>query len=146
MAKRWEAIRNWLGRIGLFANVVFVLLLGLAVTGGITTTLWLSVGGGLAIVPAGTTVLDLLKLGLTVTAGIGGVVALVVAYRKQRFGEHAEQRLNAADAREDTKLFNERFGAAADKLGATEPANQLAGIYAMGGLGRRLGHRSPNLH
>ncbi|MFD0559591.1 pentapeptide repeat-containing protein [Stackebrandtia endophytica] len=106
----------------------------MTVTAGITTVLWAGAGGGLAVVPANTSVLDLLKLGLTVTAGIGGVVALVVAYRKQRLNETAEQRLDAAATREDTKLFNERFGAAAQLLASAEPANRLAGIYAMAGL------------
>jgi len=133
--QRWPGVvRGWLGRVGLFINVALVLLLGLTVTAGITTVLWAGAGGGVAVIPANTSVLDLLKLGLTVTAGIGGVVALVVAYRKQRLNETAETRLDAAATREDTKLFNERFGAAAQMLASPEPANQLAGIYALAGL------------
>src|SRR5436309_1843818 len=46
--------------------------------------------------------LDLAKLVLAVLGGIGAVVALVVAYRKQQLGE-------AAERRENTKLYNERF-------------------------------------
>ena len=133
-AGRPAAVRTWLGRIGQFANVAFVLLLGVAVTAFVTAGLWWGAGGDLAVVPEKTSVLDLLKLGLTVTAGMGGVVALVVAYRKQKVHETAETRLDAAAEREDTKLFNERFGAAAEMLSSSEPARQLAGIYAMAGL------------
>src|SRR5437762_5625162 len=38
------------------------------------------------------------------------------------------------DRREQTKLFNERFGRAADQLGSDNPAVRLAGVYALAGL------------
>lgn len=34
--------------------------------------------------------LEAVKIALAVVAGVGGVVALVVAYRRQRIGEHAK--------------------------------------------------------
>ncbi|WP_436528544.1 hypothetical protein [Actinoplanes sp. HUAS TT8] len=68
-----------------------------------------------------------MKIALAVVAGIGGVVALTVAYRKQG---HAE----AAERRENTKLFSERFGKAAEQLGSDKAAVRLAGVYAMAGL------------
>ncbi|MEV6157061.1 hypothetical protein AB0L53_42655 [Nonomuraea sp. NPDC052129] len=78
--------------------------------------------------------LDLLKLSFAVVAGVGGVIALVVAYRKQQVTEAAEHRQQAAHQREDTKLFNERFSTVSDKLGHDSPAVRLAGIHALAGL------------
>lgn len=63
------------------------------------------------------TELDVAKLALTIVAGIGGVVALTVAYRRQHQIEE--------------NTFLERFGAAATQLGSTAPAVRLAGAYAM---------------
>lgn len=58
-----------------------------------------------------------LKTALTVVAGVGGAVALVVAYRRQRDLEQGR--------------FVERFGAAAAQLGDPDAAVRLAGVYAM---------------
>lgn len=95
---------------------------------------------------------DLLKIAFAFAAGVGGVVALVTAYRRQRVAEFAqdlaaqtEQRIHSteqhqqeiasrAEAREDTRLFNERFTTAAGQLGSESPAVRLAGVYAMAGL------------
>ena len=98
-----------------------------AVTGGL---LWWSLGRPALPTAAALTprdVLDLSKLSLAVTAGTGGIVALVVAYRRQRFHELESQR-------EHIKLCNERFGRAADQLGSDRPAVRLAGIHAFSGL------------
>ncbi|MGY1946294.1 pentapeptide repeat-containing protein [Nocardia asiatica] len=57
---------------------------------------------------------------MTVVAGVGGVVALVIAYRRQRDLEQSR--------------FVERFGAAAAQLGATDVAVRIAGVYAMAGV------------
>lgn len=70
---------------------------------------------------------EAIKIVLAIVAGIGGVVALTVAYRKQDLGE-------AAEHREDTKLFTDRFGKAADQLGSEHAAVRLAGVYAMSRL------------
>ncbi|MBB5913987.1 hypothetical protein BJY24_002854 [Nocardia transvalensis] len=63
--------------------------------------------------------IDLTKLAFTVVGGIGGVVALVIAYRRQRDIEQGR--------------FVERFGAAAAQLGSGDVAVRLAGVYAMAG-------------
>ncbi|PSL57128.1 hypothetical protein B0I31_102105 [Saccharothrix carnea] len=68
--------------------------------------------------------LDLVRLALIVTGGIGGLVALVVAYRKQKINETAE-------FREETKLINEHFNAACAQLGHDSPAVRMAGVYAL---------------
>jgi hypothetical protein len=80
------------------------------------------------------TFFNLLKIAFAVAAGIGGVVALVTAYRRQRIAEFAEGRGNLAENREQSRLFNERFTAAADQLGNDNPAIRLAGVYAMARL------------
>ena len=99
-----------------------------------------------------TTLYDLLKVAFAVAVGIGGVVALVTAYRRQRVaefahelaariedradrGEEENQKLAArTEEREATRLLNERFATAAGQLGSESPAVRLAGIYAMAGL------------
>jgi len=63
---------------------------------------------------------DVVKLAFAVVAGLGGAVALVVAYRRQRDLE--------------VSRFTEQFGAAASQLGGPVPAIRLAGVYAMAAL------------
>ncbi|WP_223859505.1 pentapeptide repeat-containing protein [Pseudarthrobacter sulfonivorans] len=63
---------------------------------------------------------DLTRLALTIAAGVGGVVALVVAYRRQRDLEQGR--------------FVEGFGAAAKQLGDADVAVRMAGVYAMAGV------------
>src|SRR5664279_2025441 len=67
--------------------------------------------------------LDVTKLALTVVGGAGAIVALTVAYRRQK---------DVEDGR-----FTERFGAAAAQLGASTPAERLGGVYAMAGVAAR---------
>lgn len=99
------------------------------------------------------TLFELLKLVFAMVAGIGGVAALVVAYRKQRVAEHtnklaefAHQLAHAADARAEVtkalaeaaderakleterngiRLFNERFAEASEQLGSDKAAVRL---------------------
>lgn len=80
-----------------------------------------------AVTPSLADVLEIIKISLAVVAGIGGVVALVVGYRKQRVTE-------AGEAREQTKLYAERFDQASDKLGSDSPAVRLAGVHALASL------------
>jgi hypothetical protein len=60
-------------------------------------------------------------------AGAGALVALVVAYRRQRVSE-------ATSAHDRTRVFNERFTAIAAQIGDDQPAVRLAGVHAMAGL------------
>lgn len=85
--------------------------------------------------------LESVKILLGIVAGIGGVVALVVAYRRQKVPEYAEQRADVAQRRSDegeqrerTRLLNERFKDAAAQLGDNNPTVRLAGGYAMANL------------
>jgi hypothetical protein len=98
-------------------------LIGLTVFALAAALLWAALG-----VPAASSArLDIIKVALTVVAGVGGVVALVVAYRKQRVTESAE-------TREHLKLLNERFGAACNQIGNEAPTVRLAGVYALASL------------
>lgn len=78
--------------------------------------------------------LSLLRISLTVVAGIGGIVALVVAYRKQRIGEAQHQREESAARRENQKHYSERFAKASELLGSEQSAVRLAAVYALGSL------------
>ncbi|MBF6278055.1 pentapeptide repeat-containing protein [Nocardia nova] len=69
---------------------------------------------------AGGNPIDVTKLAFTVVGGVGGVLALVIAYRRQRDLEQ--------------NRFVERFGAAAGQLGASDVAVRIAGVYAMAGV------------
>lgn len=87
------------------------------------------------------TAFDLLKLAFAVVAGLGAVVGLVVAYRRQRVledetrrAEAAHRRAEAAASREITRLFTERFESASDKLGSEHAAVRLAGVHALAHL------------
>ncbi|MCC8249145.1 pentapeptide repeat-containing protein, partial [Saccharothrix luteola] len=81
-----------------------------------------------------TELLDLLKIGLAVVGGLGAVVALAVAYRKQQVSEAAHHIAAWQEQRERTKFLNERYGKAAEQLGHDKSAVRLAGVYAIVGL------------
>ncbi|WP_406034369.1 pentapeptide repeat-containing protein [Nocardioides sp. NBC_00163] len=74
------------------------------------------------------------KLALGVVAGMGGVVALVVATRRQRLGEADHGRQERATVRDETRLFAERFAQATQQLGSDQAAVRVAGVYALAGL------------
>jgi uncharacterized protein YjbI with pentapeptide repeats len=112
--------------VRLLGSVVVVVLIALLIAAGAT------VGLGFLLFgwhfwnepvprPAGDASLtDPVKIALTIVAGIGGVVALVVAYRKQAMAERVENR--------------DRYGAAVTQLGNPDPTVRLAGVYAMANL------------
>ncbi|MEW1586871.1 hypothetical protein AB0283_15670 [Micromonospora vinacea] len=155
---RVPELRLWGIRRTIALAVAAALLL---VSGLIVAALWYAGWPGYkrdATVTAAT-MFDLLKLVFAVVAGIGGVAALVVAYRRQRVAEHtnalaefAQQLAYAADVRAEVskalaeaaderaktetdrngvRLFNERFAKASEQLGSEKAAVRLAGVYAM---------------
>ena len=69
----------------------------------------------------------ILQLVFASVAGAGALVALIVAYRRQKIAE-------ADSAHDRTRVFNERFTAIAAQLGDVQPAVRLAGVHAMAGL------------
>ena len=68
-----------------------------------------------------------LQLVFASVAGAGALVALVMAYRRQRVAE-------TATAYDRTRVLNERFTTIADQFGHDRPAVRLAGVNAMAGL------------
>ena len=60
-------------------------------------------------------------------AGAGALVALVMAYRRQRVAE-------TATAHDRSRVLNERFTTIAAQLGDAQAAVRLAGVHAMAGL------------
>lgn len=120
-------------------HLAVVLLLAMLVSLGSGSLLWLALGQPRLSPPTPgplkpSDLYNGIKLALAVVAGIGGVVALVVAYRRQRFAEREHHRAEAAVVREDTKLFTERFDKASQQLGSDKAAVRLAGVYALASL------------
>ncbi|MFD0307177.1 pentapeptide repeat-containing protein [Streptomyces sp. NPDC127119] len=74
-----------------------------------------------------TTLFDLIKLAFGVVAGAGALVALVMAYRRQRVDEDGA-------LRDATRLHTERFTTAVSQLGDESVAVRLGGIHALAGL------------
>lgn len=83
---------------------------------------------------ASQTLFDLVKLSFGVVAGAGALVALVVAYRRQRVDEAGALREEAGEAREATRLHTERFTTAVGQLGEESAAVRLGGVHALAGL------------
>ncbi|MEU8228541.1 hypothetical protein AB0C12_02945 [Actinoplanes sp. NPDC048967] len=87
------------------------------------------------------TVFDLLKIVFAAVAGVGGVVALVMAYRRKRVAEASNQlaEIGASldkerERREQARHLNERFTTASSQLGDENAAVRLAGVYAPAAL------------
>lgn len=140
--KLWLLFRKCIGDLSQLANVLWVVLLGVIIASGVILLVWLIADKpDVSSLAKGMTLIDLIRTALLVTGGVGGVVALVVAYRKQRLGERNEkrdeiaaERASRAEDREDQKLLNERFAAASEQLGSEIAMNRFAGVYAMAGL------------
>lgn len=119
-------------RFGLLLSALLTVAVGAGVAALCAFALWELLGEP-KLAPARpgpltpTDIYDGIKIALTVVGGIGGVIALVVAYRKQRYSE-------TAHAREDYRLYTERFRAASEQLGSDKAAVRLAGAYAMASL------------
>ncbi|MFE7930741.1 pentapeptide repeat-containing protein [Streptomyces sp. NPDC057456] len=73
------------------------------------------------------TLFDLVKLSFGVVAGAGALVALIVAYRRQRVDEDGA-------LRDATRLHTERFTTAVSQLGSESAAVQLGGVHSLAGL------------
>lgn len=147
MSTRQNNSRPWWKR--LTPQVIAVVILALVVAGVATMTLnWLLRGEPFwswpnpVPVPAATGTrdakgaepLDLVKVALTIAAGLGGAVALTVAYRKQQLAERDEQRALREETRSQDRVHRDQYGAGAAQLGDEDPAVRLAGVYAMANL------------
>ena len=111
-----------LGKCGSVAFDLLFAAVSLAVSGGILVVVasWLVLWAVIPTTTSAANPIDLTKVALSVTAGVGGAVALVVAYRRQRDVEQGR--------------FIERFVAAARQLGDKDVAVRIAGAYAMAGV------------
>ncbi|MFB8347900.1 pentapeptide repeat-containing protein [Streptomyces niveus] len=114
-----------IGRALAFSFGVAVLVAG-GVFGGLWVLLDVKEIGATAKLDA-KTLFDLVKLSFGVVAGAGALVALVVAYRRQRLDEVGAHR-------EATRLHTERFTQAVEQLGSDSPAIRLGGVHALAGL------------
>ncbi|QIS14289.1 pentapeptide repeat-containing protein [Nocardia arthritidis] len=112
----WGRLGDRLHRAALLLAVVTVVVGGLGIAALTWWLLWWAFGAK-AETP---NQVDLTKIALSVAAGVGGAVALVVAYRRQRDLERGR--------------FAELFGAAAKQLGDTDVAVRVAGVFAMAGV------------
>ena len=120
----------------LIVHVILLLGLAVAVAAAVGVLLWAVVrqpigvdttGAPTAAVWTAQDRLDAVKVVLTVVGGVGAVVALTVAYRRQR--------LHEVDAyRDDSKVLLDRYGKAADLLGAPDASVRIAGVYAFAAL------------
>lgn len=107
----------------MFAHVAILLIIGIGLTAALIVGSWF-----LFDQPAASRErLDLVKIVLAIVGGIGGVVALTVAYRKQHQGE-------SDGTREQHKVYTERYVKAAEQMGHTSAPVRAAGIYAMAEL------------
>jgi hypothetical protein len=116
----------------------------LAVVGGGIGALWLLNTwavrhvGGMDAHDAANLRLDAIKTALTVAAGLGAGVTLLVALRKQSITERG-QRFAEEDSRE--QRITVLYVAAVDQLGNDKAAVRLGGLYAL----ERLGQDNPKL-
>lgn len=127
MGIRRSSKREQRSRMALGAHVALVLVVAVASAAAIGAALWWLLGyPPLRQAGSWTTAnsFEFAKIVLALIGGMGAVVALVIAYRKQHLGEAAEQR-------EDIKLFAERFTKASDQLGSDKAPVRLAGMYAI---------------
>lgn len=136
-SSRHRTVRRALGRrprtpgMPLIVHVTLLLGLAAAVAVVVGALLWDVLGQPASVgMPGSWSVrdqLDAVKVVLTVVGGVGAVVALTVAYRRQR--------LHEVDAyREDTKVLLDRYGKAAELLGAPDASVRTAGVYAFAAL------------
>ncbi|WP_369192446.1 pentapeptide repeat-containing protein [Streptomyces sp. R08] len=110
--------------------LILAFTIALTVAGGVFYTAW-DLLGARGLKPEhrldSSTLFDLVKLSFGVVAGAGALVALIVAYRRQRVDEDGA-------LRDATRLHTERFTTAVSQLGDDAPAVQLGGVHALAGL------------
>lgn len=107
----------------LVVHVALLLALAAAVAAGVGVVLWGVLGRPTGVQER----LDAVKVVLTVVGGVGAVVALTVAYRRQRLTE-------VDSHREDAKVLLDRYAKAAELLGAPDASVRVAGVYAFAAL------------
>ena len=112
------------------AVVVWIVFVGLARLQGAHIEWWWAESGDLE----GRSLFDLSRSTATLVALLGGLFAVVYAYRKQRFEEAAGRRADEENVRERDQALAERYQEAAAQLGHDNAAVRLAGVHAMSRL------------
>lgn len=76
---------------------------------------------------------DAIRIGLTLAAGVGAAVALVVAFRRQKVLEEDREgkRADGAADREVQRALHERYQVATAQLGHDNLTIRLAGVFAL---------------
>lgn len=124
--------KRWRNRRGTWWWAILVIVVPVA---GLTgTAVWLL--PTLVDVVAPGDQLEIIRIALTVGAGTGGVVALVLAGRRQWSIEHAHK-ATEHDAAE--RRITELYTKAVDQLGSDHAAVRLGGLYAL----ERLANTTP---
>ncbi|MFI6866995.1 pentapeptide repeat-containing protein [Nocardia sp. NPDC050406] len=118
--RHWGLFGMGFGRRGRRSGLLLSVLTGVLVAAAVAGCSWWLLWTLLGVEPETPNRLQLTMIALAVTAGVGGAVALVVAYRRQRDLERGR--------------FADVFGAAAAQLGAADVAVRIAGVYAMAGV------------
>ena len=130
-ARQGDAGEARLWHLGTALAVSFtVAVVGLAGLAGLAWLAWVLLGlAGYRHhgAPALHDTVGVLQLVFATVAGAGALVALIVAYRRQKIAE-------ADSVHDRTRVFNERFTTIAAQLGDAQPAVRLAGVHAMAGL------------
>ena len=85
--------------------------------------------------------LEIVRVALTIVAGVGGLVALTVAYRRQLWLE-----ADTTGERERRKALHDRYVAAVAQLGHENPNVRLAGVLRPGEPRRRMGSPTAAVH
>lgn len=136
VARPWDALQRVISRRRQRRSSVYTPKLARL---WIVLPIWLAAGAGLiwlidryvrtneALVGTNTPQIEITKVVLTFTAGVGAVLAGVYAYRKQRLEEGSSHRADAAS-------FADRYNSAVEQLGSDAAAIRLAGAYAMARL------------
>lgn len=117
--------------------LALTITVAIAVAGGVFFAGW-ELLGARSLKPerqlTASTLFDLVKLAAGVVAGVGALVALVVAYRRQLVDEAGALREEKAALRDITRLHTERFTTAVSQLGDESAAVRLGGVHALAGL------------
>jgi uncharacterized protein YjbI with pentapeptide repeats len=102
----------------------WALIGAVTVVASIAGSIWWFLG----LLTAGESRLDAAKAGLSVGAGVGAVIAFLLAIRRLRLSERVQVHAEL-DAQE--RRITELYGKAADQLGSSTAAVRLAGLYAL---------------
>ena len=115
----------------------WMLLAGLAVAAGVTwgAVQWLQhgvpTGGGNQVERS--QLIDSIRTGLTIGAGVTGAFALLLAFRRQQLAERTQQ---ATEYDAGEKRVTELYVKAVDQLGSAKAPVRLGGLYALERLAR----------